>query len=153
MAKFTFQLEPLLRHRRQIEEEQQRKLAQFLREKAAIENDLRRQQQAIGEDKRTLSGSLVGHVDVDRIRRHAAHVNRATLGAQQAAIRLGVLHQQIAAARDELSEAVRQRKAIEVLRERQYEQWQQDENRREAAMADELAVQQYARRAGGGEVA
>ncbi len=146
MAQFTFQLEPLLRHRRRVAEQQQRDLAKLLREKLIIETQLRNQQRSITQDKSQMAGALVGQVDVSRLRQHAAHVHRATVHAQQAAFRMFELGRQIDAARAKLNDAVRDRKAVEVLRERQFKRWQTQQKRREAAELDEAALQRHIRR-------
>jgi flagellar FliJ protein len=145
MAKFVFKLEPLLKHRVRLEEAQQRALAKLLREKLIIETQLRNQQQSISDDKSHMAQSLSGHVDVARIRQHAAHVHRATVHAQQAAFRLLELNHQIESARAKLNDAVRDRKAIEVLRERQHTKWLTEQKRREATQLDEAATQRYVR--------
>lgn len=149
MPRFVFKLEPLLKQRKQIEDQAQQALAGLLREKREIEGQLHRQQQLIADDKRTMSDALTGKVDLTRIRGHATQVNRATLAAQRSAFQLLELNRRIEQARAKLAEAIRQRKAIEVLRERQWEQWKREQARRETAALDELAVQRHARSAGG----
>jgi flagellar FliJ protein len=146
MPRFNFKLEPLLTHRKQIEERAQQAVAELMRQKLDIENELRRQQQGIAHDKRTMAEAITGRVDVARIRGHANQVNRATLTAQRSAFQLVELNRRIAQARDELAEATRQRKAIEVLRERKFTEWQREQDRRETAAIDELAVQRYHRK-------
>lgn len=141
MPRFTFKLEPLLNHRKQLEERAQQTLAELLRQKLAIEDQLRRQQQGIARDKRTMAEALTGRVDVARIRGHANQVNRATLTAQRGAFQLVDLNRRIDHARGQLAEAMRQRKAIEVLRDRRLKQWRREQDRRETAALDELAVQ------------
>lgn len=146
MPKFAFKLQPLLDARLQAEEQAQQALASLLREKLQIEGELQRHQTAVANDKRTLGDALVGRVDLQRIRGHAAQVNRATLAAQQSAMRLVELNRRIERARAELAEATRQRKAIEVLRDRRLNRWRREQDRRETAALDELAVQRRPRR-------
>ena len=146
MARFKFKLEALLKHRLRLEEERQRELAQLLRQKLIIETQLRNQQQSISQDKQQMAGSLTGQVDVRRIRQHAAHVGRAAVHAQRIAFRLLELNQLISKARSALNEAVVDRKAIEVLRDRHHEQWKLREKRIEAAQLDEAASQAWLRR-------
>lgn len=149
MPRFTFKLEPLLTQRKQVEERAQQALADLLRQKLDIEGELQRHQQAITDDKRTMADALVGRVDLSRIRAHATQVNRMTLAAQRSAFQLLELNRRIEQARVELAEAMRQRKAIEVLRDRQKARWAREQARRETAALDELAVQRYARRGQG----
>ncbi len=146
MARFEFKMEPLLTHRRRLEDERQRALAVLLREKLILETQLRNQQQSISEDKQRLSGALAGRVDVDSIRRHAAHNHRLAVRAQQIAIRLFELTRQIEAARVALVEATKQRKAIELLRDKRFDRWRKRQQRKATAELDELATQKYGRK-------
>jgi len=146
MPRFNFKLDPLLNHRKQLEERAQQNLAELLRQKLAIEHELRRQQQGIARDKRDMAQALTGRVDVARIRGHASQVNHAALTAQRSALQIVDLNRRIDHARGQLAEAMRQRKAIEVLRERKLKQWRRQQRRSETAALDELAVQRHARR-------
>ena len=146
MAKFQFKLNPLLKHRQRIEDDKQRVLAQLLRQKLIIETQLRNQQQSITTDKHQLGEALTGQVDVESIRRHAAHSNRMSINAQRIAFSLFELGRKIEKARAELIEATRQRRAIELLRDKQERRWRIELDRRETAEIDELATQGHARR-------
>lgn len=145
MARFVFKLESVLRHRRSVEDQCQRRLAELLREQMALRNQLENHQQTIRDDKRTMADSLVGSVDLGRIRGHAAYVHQSTVRAQQIGFGLVELNRRIELAREELARAVRQRKAVQVLRDRQYRRWLEAHKRREAAELDELGVQGYRR--------
>ncbi len=145
MARFVFKLESVLKHRQGVEDQCQRRLAELLGEQWRLRHQLENQQQTIREDKRTMAGALVGPVDVGRIRGHAAYVQQSALRAQQVGMRLVELNRRIETARGALAEAVRQRKAVQVLRDRQYRRWQEAQKRREAAELDELGVQGYGR--------
>lgn len=148
MPAFVFHLEPVLRQRQRAEDQLQRELAQFLRQQLIFQNQLRAMQQDISDDKRRMAASLVGVVDVSRIRQHAAHSGQVTMRAHQIVLRLAALESQVEQSRERLNRAVRARKAIELLRDRQHRRWKQEQDRREAAQLDELAVQRFARRAG-----
>ena len=145
MATFQFELQPLLEHRQRIEDEKQKTLAQQLRLREALERQLRELQETVVSDKHTMKQQLIGKVDVSRIRQHALHGHQVSIRAQQLLMRLAQLMQQIDAARAELIEASRERKAVEKLREKRYQAWQREQNKREARQLDEIAVQQYTR--------
>jgi flagellar FliJ protein len=146
MAKFEFQFEAVLHHRKVQEDQKQRTLAKLLREKLILENQLRSMQQTISTDKREMAGSLVGSVDVRRIRQHAAHAGQVAVLARHMAARLMIVHKQIDLARAELLKAAKAKKAIELLREKQFTRWRKAEDKKDAAMLDEIATQAYARR-------
>lgn len=153
MARFEFQLEPLLKHRQMIEDEAQRALAMGMRERMILENELRRHQETIRDDKQLMGQALVGRVDVPRIRTHAIHVAQVAVRAQQIGFRMVELNRRIEKARVELVEAMKQRKAVELLKDKQFKRWKHEQDRRETAQLDELATQGYVRRMNSGEAA
>ncbi|QNN21450.1 flagellar export protein FliJ [Planctomycetales bacterium ZRK34] len=146
MAVFNFKFESVLTHRRRTEDQRQRELAQLLRQKMILEEQLRSLQQRITEDKNTMTDALSGHVNVSRIRQHATHSMQSTARAQQIAVKLLAMHRQIEQSRVTLLEATKSRKAIELLRERHYHRWCREQDRREVAELDEIATQTHGRR-------
>ena len=64
--------------------------------------------------------------------------------AQQLVQRLAPLEKRVQAAQQRLIEAAKARKAIERLRELHHQRWQQEQDRREAAMLDEMGVGAFA---------
>lgn len=153
MARFIFQLEPLLKHRQMIEDQAQRALAMGMRQRMILENELRRHQETIRDDKQLMGQSLMGQVDVPRIRQHAMHVGQVAVRAQEIGFRMVELHHRIEQARGELVQAMQQRKAVELLRDKQLRRWKREQNRRETSQLDELATQLHVRRMSKGEAA
>ena len=60
--------------------------------------------------------------------------------------RLAELETQVEAARQHLLNATQQRKALDLLRERDHLEWKREQDRKETAELDELASQAYTRR-------
>ena len=145
MAKFHFKLEAVLRHRLLVEDQCQRELAQFLRERMILHHQLRQMQETIGQSKRDLGGGLVGRVDMDKVAQFARFSGQATQRAQQIVVKLASLEKQIEASRARLMEAVRARKALELLRDRYLSMWRHEQDRRETVFLDEVAVGAYSR--------
>lgn len=146
MATFRFSLEAVLTHRRSIERESQLALAAIERERLAIENEIRGYQIRLDRERLEWRVELGGGVDVRAVRHQASAAVHVVALAQRAALRLaGVLKRQ-ERARQELIEAARKRKAVEMLRERKHEEWRKSQERQEAAATDELAVIATARR-------
>lgn len=145
MAAFHFKYEAVLRQRQTAEDQCQRKLAEHLRHRHILHDQLARMQQMVRESKQKLGQGLVGQVDVERIREVARYSGQVTGQAHQALRQLAEVERWLESARGELSEAMRQRKAMEMLREKQYQQWLVEQRRRETLELDELAVQRYAR--------
>lgn len=153
MARFKFRYQTLLEQRRRIEDECQRDLAQHLRERMILTNHLRQMQQTISTSKQSLSQSLVGQVDMNQIADFARYAGQTTQSATAVMRRLARKEQAISEARQRLDAAMRQRKAIELLRDKDHRQWQLETERRETAVADELALQAYTRQLAGKESA
>ena len=145
MAGFRFRLETVLRQRRMVEDERQRELAKLLRQRMILHDQLRAMQQSIRGSKAALSDGLVGVVDMDRVANFARYSGQVAARPQGLVIRLAELEKQVKGAQERLLEAVRARRALELLRERQWQAWQQQEERREVARTDEMTVQRYAR--------
>jgi flagellar FliJ protein len=142
MPKFVFQLEGVLRQRRTIEHERLRALAEIQQRFTQMETELR------GMDHEVLQATahlrehcLKGKLNMGYL---AAH-RRYTLAVQRKATtlmqRMTLLQRQIEQARLAVAAAAKQRKAVEKLRERQYERWRQAAEHRELAELDEISVQ------------
>lgn len=146
MARFIFKLEPVLRQRKAVERQRQLALAEIERERLALEDQVRSIQDQIRSEKDLMrehldpraSGSR--SVDLRGVRMQAGAQLRLVLSAQQAVVKLAGVHKRIEAARSELIEATKARRAVELLRERRYEQWLEEQRHKEAAMLDEIAV-------------
>lgn len=136
----------MLEHRRIIEDERQRELAKHLRQRMILMDQLRQMQDTIRSSKHDLAGSLVGKVDLTRVAEFARYSGQTTLRAQQIVQHLANLEQQIVSARSRLLEASRERKALELLRDKRHAEWQAGELRREAVELDDLSLQRHLRR-------
>ena len=145
MATFRFKYEAVLKQRQAAEDQAQRELAKHLRHRNIIHDQLARMQQTVRDSKQELSEGLVGSVDVDRIRDFARYSGQVTIQAREVLSELAQIERRVATARRELTEAMRQRKAMEMLRDKQYRQWLAEQRRKETVELDELAVQRYAR--------
>jgi flagellar protein FliJ len=145
MAQFRFQLETVLRHRRVVEDQRQRELAQGLRQRMILHDQLRLMQQTITQSKRDLGTGLTGKVNMDQVASFARYNSQVTQRAQAIVVRLVAVEKQIDAARLRLLEASKARKALELLRDRHMQLWQQEQERLETAILDELAVQGFNR--------
>lgn len=126
--------------RRREEDACQRELAKLESARRAIEDDLRRRQGQISEGKSDLRRALVGALDVGALRQQAAATMSVDRLARSRVLELAGQEQRIAKARAILVEATRRRRAIELLRERRYDEWRSEEHRRENNLLDELGA-------------
>jgi flagellar FliJ protein len=148
MARFRFPLESLLTARRLAERERQRGVADLERQRMRLEQKLRRMQDAIAGGRQDLRTALVGTLDAQSLRMHAASSLHHLRAAQRVVLELAGVQRNLDAARAALIEAARARRAIELLRDRRLEQWKTAQNKAETDMLDELAVIAAARRTG-----
>jgi flagellar export protein FliJ len=143
---FRFRLQPVLEHRRRIEEERQRAVAAQERERLRLEEAIRGHARLL---TRTHAGQRLlltsPATDMQQVRRQAAAAAAVARDARRDAITLAGVLSRLAAARQELMKAVTARKAIERLRERRYEAWAAASARAEAGALDEIAVMRAAR--------
>lgn len=144
MAEFQFKLEAVLQQRRTIEDQRQRDLAKVLRQRMILLDQLRSMQSTITQSKTDLRTGLIGEVDMNRVSQFARFSGQATARAHAIVAKLATIERQAEHARLHLVEATQARKAIERLREKQFRKWKTEQDRREAAMLDDIGVGQYA---------
>ena len=147
MAKFVFQFDTLLRHRRNVEEKRQRELALVLRKRTDLLDELRSAQQTIRDSKRSLTEGLIGRIDMSSIGHFVRYSAQSASRAHGIVDQLAVLERDVEDARLRLLEAVKARKALELLEEKHRKSWQLRQDRLEAEALDELSVQRFARAA------
>ena len=146
MARFVFTLQPVLKARRRAEEELQRVVAHIERERMRLEDVLRGHQRSLVSDKDLLRAGLTGVIDVRDLRLQANCARQIMRRAQQIVLELAGVYKRLEALRARLIEATRDRRAIELVRERRYEQWKTAIDKAETAALDELAVIAAARK-------
>jgi flagellar FliJ protein len=142
MAKFVFSLEGVLRQRQQIEDEKQRNLALKQTQLVELQNLLRQMQLEIETANNDVRANrLIGMLNMQFLaahRRFLAGMQRQAISAMQ---KLSLAQRAVDEARAELAEAAKGRKAIEKLREKAFERWRAEQDRRELAAADEAGMQ------------
>jgi len=152
MPRFQFRFSSLLKHRRRIEQDRRRQLAGHLRTQMILRNQLRTMQQSITASKQEAADLLVGKVDVDAISRMGAYASHTQLSGQRIVMKLASLERDIHQARANLLDATRQRKALELLRQKHFEAWKTEQQRKETRELDDLANSAFVRRMIGGTV-
>ncbi len=145
MPRFVFALEPLLRARRRAEEQEQRRRAEIERERLRLQKTLRDHQRNIAQGKFALRESLTGTVDIRALRLATGASLHLVRMAQQIVLQLAGVQTRGESARARLIEASRNRRAMELLRERRHEAWKRAQEKAETAALDELATQRGAK--------
>jgi len=153
---FRFTLEPVLAHRRRLEEERLREVAAIEQERVRVEERLRGinaklvQSRADLRERFVSGGGAAVQGGIGSVRMDSSAALRLTVEAQQVAIELAGVLRRLERARDVLLEATTARKGVERLRERRFEEWKSVRSRREIAELDELATIGAARNAAAG---
>jgi flagellar protein FliJ len=142
MAKFIFHLESVLRHRKNIERERQRSLA----EAQALVTPLRAELDALDISVRqsieeVRKHRLTGVLDMNFLAAHRRFLNSSQKQAMELAQKIAKMQIRVDVARRELAAAARERKIMEKLRENQFERWRSRQSAAELAMLDEVAMQ------------
>lgn len=144
MARFRFELEAVLEHREMIEQQKQKAVADLELQRLTLEGTIRGYQNAIAGE-RAQQRTLLEQGQVMDARAQAAAAVRLSTIAQRSVLELSGVHARLTLARAELLEAAKRRRAVELLKERRHEQWKREQDRRDAAAMDELAVMKAAR--------
>lgn len=142
MAQFSFSLEGVLRHRRNIEHGKQRDVAIVQAKMTALEMQLH----SLDAEVKTSNDSvrqnhLTGVLDLSFLAAHRRYLASTQKRAIEIAQQMAVVQRQLDAARKILADAARERKVLEKLREKQEEVWRAELRRKEAAEQDEVAMQ------------
>lgn len=142
MPKFVFQLEGVLRHRKNVEKEKQRALAEATARMQALKDQLAGLDQSVQQANSEMrDGRLVGRLDLTLLsahRRFLAVTQRQAVGLAQ---KMALVQRDIDTARLALLEAARGRKTIEKLREKQFEHWRSAMLKKENRQSDEVGTQ------------
>ena len=148
MAKFRFPLQALLEHRARIERDHRVGVAVAERARVEAEDEVRARQRSIISIKSDLREALspgAGPVNLREARLQANASLHATLRTQQSALKLAGAMRRVDGARVQLIEAAKERRALELLRDRRFEAWKQKMNKAETNELDDIANARAAR--------
>jgi len=145
MAKrFRFRLEPVLKLRKQKEDQHRRivagrvrQLSEARRRVACIERQITAETEAV---RATREKGIISVRGLARGRHWLTHLQRSLLETQN---QVGVVEAHLAQERAELARVAKDAKAIEKLRERQERRFLQGERRAEVKELDEMAILRF----------
>lgn len=143
MAKFVFSMQNLLNMKEKIEEQEKNNYGranmrlQEANEKLSLLQD--RQQEA----QVRLSEIIVSVLDVSEIRQRENAVEILKMYVRQQEIVVLQREREAEEARERLNEAMKERKTFEKLREKAFEAFVAEENRKEQKEVDELVSYRY----------
>lgn len=142
MARFHFELEGVLRQRKNAEQVAQREYATATQALVTLQEQLRRLDEgvkAVADDMR--ANHLTGVLDVNMIAAHRRYVVAMERNALELARQIAEAQANVQKAHAKLVDAARQRKTIEKLKDKQFERWIADQYKRENADLDEAGMQ------------
>jgi len=152
VAKFQFKLQPVLDQRERIERDRMLAVARVQSERSALENQLREFQAAIMAQKGDLRSAMAGDgagggaiIDPAKLRVQAHASLTLQVKAQRVVLQLAGLHKRLEVAQAALAAAARDRRAVEVLKERRFARWKAEEDRRAGVALDEMVTSRAAR--------
>ncbi len=141
MPKFVFNLQAVLRQRKGIEQQRQRELGEANGELRDVEAEVEGLNGAVRDVTQDMRDRLVGKLDMNFLVAH----RRFMLGMQRKGTalvqRLIEAQKKVEEARALLAEAARQRRVLEKMRERHFEQWKANLSAKEATEMDEIGMQ------------
>jgi len=142
MSKFTFKLQALLQHRKNLEHDRQRELAEVQKQFVALQNELKAMNDEVTQSTLEVrSTKLVGALDLNYLAAHRRFTTAMQRKAMTLVQRMALVQRDVESAHAALAEAAKQRKIVEKLREKQFERWQVNVARKETNELDEVGMQ------------
>ncbi len=124
MAQFKFKLQPVLRQRELVEQQCQRDLAVVDAERQVVANELKRLDETVRTALADLrQNQLVGEINLSFLAAHRRFMLAMQRQGVLTAQRLAEAQKKVDVNRMRLSEAAKQRRMIEKLREHQQTTW------------------------------
>jgi flagellar FliJ protein len=147
MPRFTFQLEAVLRVRKNAEHQKQRELGVVQAKMTALESQLHALDADVKQSNEGMrQNHLLGLLDLNLLAAHRRYLNSTQRRAMELAQQMSQVQQSLDLARAAVAAAARDRKVLEKLREKQLAAWQFDLQRRDAAALDEVFTQMSVRK-------
>lgn len=141
MPIFEFSLQRVLDFKIRVEERIQGELAAIIAEFEAVKSEIDLMDGRIEDSKRDLHGSLTSlKVDTFEIQGYRNYIRRLGMEREALVERSWEIEDRLAIKRDELVEAMREKKVLEKLSEKELAKFTKNMLAREQAMLDEMAL-------------
>lgn len=145
MKKFRFKLETVLRLKRRIEEERQNQYGVAKQLRVEAEHQVERRRQQIEILLVSYQQSMVQQFDLIDLNNYHNHLIWLDKMLELDITQLHAAQQKEIAALNELIEASKERKMVDKLKDKAYEQYRFDEAQEETKFLDELGTGRFAR--------
>ena len=147
MKKFRFRLQPVLRLRQQQQDQKKRRVAELIDQVNTEQNHALALAQGMQTEGETLKQQyLAGKIDLAWVAQYRRFVTATQQAINERIRRVGVIQHDLQRARLDLSEAAKQTKILEKLREKQKKRYQAALDRIEVSQIDDIATRAYTRK-------
>jgi flagellar FliJ protein len=147
MKKFTFRLEALLTVKKNKEEEVKRRLAEKNREAEMSRQEISRIQEELRQfqsgEKSKRGG---GAADIASMRGSVAYRNQLKMSILKEGQRLDEIMVAAYKINQELIIAAQERRAVEIIKEKRYDEWKKENAAAEQKFMDDLSQQAFSRK-------
>ena len=140
MKKFSFNLEPVLNHRRLLEEQEQQALAKILQSLNRVEQEEARLRNLQECQRKELSQPEPGDIDVETLRHRIFYLEKLERELEELSKQGESLRRDQQAQTEKLVEARKQRETLEKLKERSLSSFLKQADRLEQKLLDEFAT-------------
>ena len=146
MKKFTFKLDTLLRVKRNKEDEIKRRLAIKNREAETVRGEIEAAQAELKNFQINVKANRAqGGESVAELRQSVSYRNAMKLKLLKAGQKLDNVMVEAYGINQELIKAAQERRAVEIIREKRYEEWKKDNAAAEQKFIDDLSQQMFVR--------
>lgn len=143
MARFIFSMQNLLDMKEKLEEQAKNNYSQANMRLMEAEEELRRLRDRVAEAQELLRLEIESSLDVRSIRSRENAIEILRMYVRQQEFVVLQRQKDVEAARELLNEAMKERKTYEKLRERAFEEFKLEENRKEQKEIDELVSYRF----------
>ncbi len=142
---FRYRLEPLLRYRKNLEEQQQRVLAVANRSHMANISFINEKERQRAKTMEWVSEMFKDQTDPEHLALYDNYMAGLELDIRKGKIHASQSLEAVNAERLKLGELVKKRRTIELHRDRLKERYEREEARKERVQSDEIALAVYSR--------
>jgi len=144
VKKFNFRLQPLLRLRKQQEDDKKRVVGNLL----AQINEQQQQALELSQNIKTQGDKLkeqyaAGCVDLEWVSHYYRFVSHTRMAINQRILNVTEIQKKLTVARNELAEAAKQMKILEKLKEKQKKRYDRKLKQMENAQTDEIGANAF----------
>ena len=143
--KKTFRLDPLLTHKKRLEEVQQLRLARIREDHHRASDRLQQLEIHEQEQLAALAGGQRGVVNPAEVEFHLAYIDRVKQDVSEQNQVVGHLEEEVEENRAHLVEVLKEKRALEVLKDKEQLRAAEEARRLDAQMVDEISMARFTR--------